>query len=94
MAWARRALNVGLSLGSLHFGRFRSSIPKSPVILPSDVPIEEERKENYNPEHYYPVQLGQVFHDSYQVAVKLGYGGSSTVWLARDIRRWVTFTSI
>lgn len=92
MACARRALNLGRSLGSLRFqvGCFRSSGPStSPIILPSDVPIEEERKEDYNPEDYYPAQLGEVFHDSYRVAVKLGYGGSSTVWLARDIRRQI-----
>jgi len=57
--------------------------------LAPDVPIEEERKATYNAQHFYPVKLGQVFDDTYQVITKLGYGGSSTVWLAKDVHRYV-----
>ncbi|EFE37918.1 hypothetical protein TRV_07408 [Trichophyton verrucosum HKI 0517] len=48
--------------------------------------IEEETLPTYTPEKYYPVHLGQVFQGRYQVVGKVGYGGSSTVWLARDFR--------
>ncbi|KAG7134073.1 putative transporter like protein [Verticillium longisporum] len=32
------------------------------------------------------MKIGQVIHDHYQIVAKLGYGTSSTVWLARDLR--------
>ncbi|KAK2757610.1 hypothetical protein FQN54_004579 [Arachnomyces sp. PD_36] len=47
--------------------------------------IEEEDLPFYNPEDYYPVHIGEVFQSRYQVVSKLGYGGSSTVWLCRDL---------
>ncbi|KAF5623651.1 serine threonine kinase [Fusarium sp. NRRL 25303] len=34
---------------------------------------------------YYPMGIGQVIHETYQVVAKLGYGTSSTVWLSRDL---------
>jgi len=52
-----------------------------------NIALEEERKDDYDPKHFYPVKLGEVFADAYQVITKLGYGGSSTVWLAKDVRR-------
>jgi serine/threonine-protein kinase SRPK3 len=55
--------------------------------LPSDVLIEEERREDYDPKDFYPVKLGEVIRDTYQVVAKLGYGGRSTVWLARNLQR-------
>jgi hypothetical protein len=42
------------------------------------IPVEEERKDDYDPKHFYP-ELGEVFDKAYQVITKLGYGGSSTV---------------
>ncbi|KAJ4183352.1 hypothetical protein NW755_009843 [Fusarium falciforme] len=39
----------------------------------------------YNPDHFYPVHLGEVFNGRFQTVVKLGYGSSSTIWLARDL---------
>ena len=73
----------------------RSQVPimslasKQPELLPLDILIEEECKDAYDPRHFFPVQLGQVFHDTYHVVTKVGYGGSSTVWLAKDIQRYV-----
>ncbi|GBE87440.1 hypothetical protein SCP_1101160 [Sparassis crispa] len=58
------------------------------TLLPSDELIEEERQDEYNPQAYYPVRLGEVLGGVYQVAFKLGYGRGATVWLARDTRRW------
>jgi serine/threonine-protein kinase SRPK3 len=38
----------------------------------------------YDPSLYYPVHLKQTFHERYTTAVKLGFGGYSTVWLCHD----------
>ncbi|PGH28124.1 hypothetical protein AJ80_00014 [Polytolypa hystricis UAMH7299] len=54
------------------------------VVDPSEA-IEEESLPEYDADLYYPVYIGQVFCDRYQVAGKLGYGVTSTVWLARDL---------
>lgn len=44
-----------------------------------------ENLENYRNGGYHPVKLGDKFKDGqYQIVHKLGYGGFSTVWLARD----------
>ena len=62
---------------------------KQPELLPLDTLIEEECKDDYDPQHFFPVHLGQVFRDTYRVVTKVGYGGGSTVWLAKDIHRYV-----
>lgn len=48
--------------------------------------VEEERLPAYRRGDYYPVHIGQVIHENYQVVAKLGYGTTSTVWLSRDLR--------
>jgi hypothetical protein len=53
-------------------------------------PVEEGITPCYHPDRFYPPQLGQVLHERYQIATKLGYGSSSTVWLARDLHRLFT----
>lgn len=50
--------------------------------------IEEEELPAYVADKYYPVYLGEVFADRYQVVSKLGHGTASTTWLCRDLR-WV-----
>jgi serine/threonine protein kinase len=40
--------------------------------------------EEYRPGGYHPVHIGDVFHARYKVLHKLGAGGFSTTWLARD----------
>lgn len=55
------------------------------VIGDSEV-LEEERFEEFNAGHYYPVNIGDIFASKYQVIGKLGFGATSTVWLARDLR--------
>ncbi|KXN80773.1 Serine/threonine-protein kinase SRPK [Leucoagaricus sp. SymC.cos] len=49
--------------------------------------IEEETNPDYVAGRYYPVRIGEIFQDRYQVVGKLGWGISSTVWLARDLSR-------
>ena len=83
------------SLGSISakFGfataRHRSdprSFPSSGYdVLDRDRPVEEEAMPEYKPDHFYPVRLGEVFHGRFQTVAKLGYGSSSTIWLARDL---------
>lgn len=43
--------------------------------------------ERYRPGGYHPLQIGDKLNNGrYQVVDKLGYGGYSTTWLARDLR--------
>lgn len=48
--------------------------------------LEEDLLPDYVASRYYPVRLGQVLQDRYQTVGKLGFGTSSTVWLARDLK--------
>ena len=47
--------------------------------------IEEENLPDYLAERYYPVRIGQLLESRYQVVGKLGFGATSTVWMARDL---------
>ena len=47
--------------------------------------LEEEYFEDFKTGKYYPVRIGDVFASKYQVVGKLGFGVSSTVWLAHDL---------
>lgn len=47
--------------------------------------LEEERFEQFKKGCYYPVNIGDVLGSKYQVIGKLGFGVTSTVWLARDL---------
>jgi serine/threonine-protein kinase SRPK3 len=42
--------------------------------------------ENYVPGGFHPVHIGDIYQSRYKVLHKLGYGGYSTVWLARDTK--------
>lgn len=53
--------------------------------------VEEEKTPQYSPRRFFPTRLGQTLNGRYQVVTKLGYGSSSTVWLARDLYRWRWF---
>ncbi|KAK2736308.1 hypothetical protein FQN55_001694 [Onygenales sp. PD_40] len=54
-------------------------------LVDPSVLLEEETIPNYKPQRFYPVRIGQVLNQQYQVVGKLGYGASSTVWLCRDL---------
>lgn len=45
---------------------------------------EEQTLPRFYEKQYYPVRIGQTFHDRYKILTKLGYGAYSTVWLVRD----------
>lgn len=67
---------------------------RSFITLPAETPIDEETLPHYDPEQFYPVHIGDVFKNRYQVTGKLGYGAYSTSWLCRDLRcvtPWVSF---
>ncbi|KAI1157405.1 kinase-like domain-containing protein [Nemania serpens] len=53
--------------------------------IPADQLIEEETIPGYRASRYYPVHIGEVLRNRYQVVGKLGFGASSTVWLGRDL---------
>lgn len=69
----------------------RSSVmvkSREPKILPLDVPVEEETIPGYDSKRFYPVNPGQVLRGQYKVLTKLGWGSTSTVWLAEDTSRY------
>lgn len=76
-------------LGLFSTARPRSEPRKFPTqgfdVIDKDQPIEEEGVPEYNPDHFYPVRLGEIFTGRFQTVAKLGYGSSSTIWLARDL---------
>ncbi|RYC60332.1 hypothetical protein CHU98_g5878 [Xylaria longipes] len=55
--------------------------------------IDLEDFEDYTIGGYHPTKIGDTFHhDRYEVVHKLGFGGYSTIWLARDkyLQRYVS----
>ncbi|KAL4804385.1 kinase-like domain-containing protein [Aspergillus unguis] len=63
--------------------------PQLPAkLLPTAKLVEEEHTPFYKPQHFYPVRLYETLNSRYQIAAKIGWGTSSTVWLARDLHRW------
>ena len=66
-------------------------IPRRPLstVMPAD-PLEEELLPHYNEAHFYPVRPDEVFKKRYKAITKLGFGGGSTVWLARDLNLCVS----
>jgi hypothetical protein len=54
--------------------------------IEDDQAIEEEELPDYQAHRFYPVRLGEVFQSRYQTVAKLGFGSSSTSWLARDLK--------
>ena len=55
-------------------------------LIDQDQKVEEEELPDYVADRFYPVRLGEVFQGRYQAVTKLGFGSSSTIWLARDLR--------
>ncbi|KAF6785366.1 protein kinase domain-containing protein [Colletotrichum musicola] len=55
--------------------------PNGAVYIPE---VDLEDFESYRIGGYHPTVVGEVFHNRYEVIHKLGFGGYSTIWLARD----------
>jgi hypothetical protein len=60
------------------------SNPRFERIVASQL-IEEETFPDYLADRYYPVRIGELLGSRYQIVGKLGFGVTSTVWLARDL---------
>lgn len=60
--------------------------PPPGPLLPREETIDEEICPGYNSTDFYPLKPGDVLANRYQALVKVGWGGSSTVWFARDLR--------
>ena len=54
--------------------------------LPADQEIEEEAHDAISKGRYYPVRIGDIVGNKYQIVGKLGFGVGSTVWLANEFR--------
>lgn len=66
--------------------RRASSTMVAPRFIPSRL-YNIEEIEDYQPGGYHPISIGDTFDQGrYRILHKLGFGGSSTVWLARDQR--------
>lgn len=79
--------NARRALGS--FGLWsKTTTPVAPVILLSDIPIDEELAPGYDPRYLYPVNTGAVPFNNHELTAKLGFGTSSIVWLARDAKQY------
>lgn len=61
------------------------TLPQPKLIATSKL-IEEERLPGYDSNDYYPAKPGNVIGIRFQLLVKLGYGISSTTWLARNLQ--------
>jgi serine/threonine-protein kinase SRPK3 len=57
-------------------------------LLPANIPLEEEENPDYDPKRFYPARVRETIQ-KYQIVSKLGWGTNSTVWLAREINRFV-----
>jgi hypothetical protein len=70
--------------------RLRSTARTFPVagfdVIGQDQLVEEETIPEYRADNFYPVRLGEICNDRFQTVGKLGYGSSSTIWLARDLQ--------
>ena len=55
--------------------------------IPATQVLEEEIFDGFRTGDYYPVNIGDLFaSNKYQIVGKLGFGSTSTVWLARDLQ--------
>ncbi|KAF4628859.1 hypothetical protein G7Y89_g9299 [Cudoniella acicularis] len=67
------------------------------IFVPSNLLYNQERMSRYKPDSFHPISLGDRLKDGgYKVCHKLGWGGFSTVWLAKDqtLERWVSIKII
>lgn len=80
-----------LEFPALRLGRFpRRSLstvnPLASTVIPSDALIDEENIPSYDRDTFYHPNPGDVLNHRYELKAKIGYGSSSTVWLAQDVK--------
>jgi hypothetical protein len=66
-----------------------NQLSRAGSLLPQDELVDEEACPAYNSKNFYPAIPGEILANRYQALVKIGWGTRSTVWLARDTRRYV-----
>lgn len=66
-----------------HAPIFEEEDEEGDEVLGSD--DEQEDPADYTKGGYYPVQIGDLFNERYNVIRKLGWGHFSTVWLCWDL---------
>ncbi len=49
--------------------------------------LEEENVPDQQLRGFYPMIMGEILNERYEVCSKLGHGSRCTVWLARDLDR-------
>jgi serine/threonine protein kinase len=52
-----------------------------------------EKVAGYQKGGFCPISIGQILDDKYKIIGKLGHGGYSTVWLAKDVSERYEFPS-
>lgn len=69
-------------------GRTAATLARLPR---TDQPFEEEAIPDYDASHFCQVTPGDVVGDGrYSIISKLGWGRTSTVWLAKDLQRYAS----
>lgn len=63
--------------------------PDSGPPIPQQELVDEEVNPDYDPTAFYPAKPGEVLAKKFRLLVKIGWGSQSTVWLARDISRYL-----
>lgn len=66
--------------------------PNSGPPVPQEELVDEEVCPGYNSATFYPAKPGELLDNKFQLLVKIGWGSQSTVWLARDISRYLIHT--
>lgn len=63
--------------------------PNTGPPIPQHELVDEKLCPDYNSAIFYPAKPGEVLAKKFQLLVKIGWGSQSTVWLARDVSRYV-----
>jgi hypothetical protein len=89
MLWRRASLQI---VQKCYFSRLPINMGAISRLLPTDSLLEEDANPDYDPRRFFPARIGETIHRKYQIISKLGWGTGSTVWLAKDINRFVGYS--